>query len=390
MRLVVISHKPCWLAPDSPSGYATDGGFPFQMKALSELFDSTTLVVPCLPKYVTEQGTPLEGHNLTVVPLTLPAGVGIRRKLSLLPWFVRNGLILFRELLRAHACHTPIPGDIGTIGMLMAFALHKPLFVRHCGNWLAQRTSAERFWKWFMEHFAGGHNVMLATGGSNEPPSRRNPNIYWIFSTSLTGEQIKCCGVPRQAASLATPRLITVCRQEPDKGVDLIIRSLPLLLTEFPEIRLDVVGDGSALKNWVSLADSLKIREYVIFHGGVAHSQVIELLRSADIFCFPTAASEGFPKAVLEALACGLPVITTPVSVLPLLVGSCCGFILQERTPAAVAEAVRALILNPELYRSMSVQALEIARKYSLENWSKTIGELLREHWGELRSNERA
>lgn len=388
MRLVVISHKPCWADPASPSGYATNGGFPFQMSALSELFDSTTLVIPCVPT-MSDGGTPLVGHNLTVVPLAPLAGTGFRRRLSTVPWLVRNGPILLREMRRADACHTPIPGDIGTFGMLLAFALRKPLFVRHCGNWFVQTTSAERFWKWFMERFAGGRNVMLATGGSDEPPSRRNHNIRWIFSTSLTREQLSRSGMPRQAVSLDAPRLITVCRQERDKGTDLTIMSLLHLAAEFPGIKLDVVGNGSALHDWVELTNSLGVRDHVVFHGGVVHSQVLEHLLGGDVFCFPTAASEGFPKAVLEALACGLPVITTPVSVLPVLIATGCGLVIPERTPKAVAEAVRTLILNPELYRSMSAQALETARQYSLEEWGETIGRLLRAHWGELCSVDR-
>jgi len=390
MHLAVISHKPCWSDPASSSGYATNGGFPFQMKALSELFDSTTLVMPCVPMRDQKGGTPLEGHNLAVVALTPVRGTGFRRKIGLLPWVARNGLILFREVRRADACHTPIPSDIGTLGMLLALAMRKPLFVRHCGNWFVQVTAAERFWKWFMERFAGGRNVMLATGGSFEMPSRRNPNIRWIFSTSLTSEQIESSGSLRRVISADAPRLITVCRQEKDKGTNLIIMSLPYLLAEFPRIRLDVIGDGSALKSWIALADTLDVKRHVTFHGEVTHPRVMELLAQADIFCFPTAASEGFPKAVLEALACGLPVITTPVSVLPLLIGRECGLVLNDTTPAAIAEAIRTLVLNSDLYRSMSAQALQRASQYTLERWRETIGEILRASWGELRSNARA
>src|SRR3954453_14261430 len=98
---------------------------------------------------------------------------------------------------------------------------------------MAQRTAAEAFWKWSMERFAGGRNVMLATGGSNSVPSNRNANIKWIFSTSLTQNEI------RQAAARDFPadgklRLITVCRLEKRKGVDVVIESLPLILKKFP------------------------------------------------------------------------------------------------------------------------------------------------------------
>ncbi|MBZ0319445.1 MAG: glycosyltransferase family 4 protein [Anaerolineae bacterium] len=388
MKLVVISYKLCWLSSDSPSGYATRGGFPFQMKALSELFDSTTLIVPCLPAGNREYETPLDGRNLSVIPLALPSGKGFWRKLGLLPWLMRHSYVLLRETLHADACHTPIPGDIGTIGMLLALMLRKPLFVRHCGNWFVQETTAERFWKWSIEQFAGGRNVMLVTGGSDEAPSQRNANIRWIFSTSLTDEQISRYARQRQTISSDAPRLITVCRQQHDKGTDLIIQSLPQLVTDFPGITLDVLGEGPALKEWIALADTLGISHRIKFHGEIVHAQVLGYLHRADIFCFPTSASEGFPKAVLEALACGLPVITTPVSVLPRLIGTGCGLIIQERSSTALAEAVRSLILDVSLYRSMSSQALDTARNYSIERWREMIREQLYLAWGELHSSD--
>src|SRR5207237_6604357 len=127
---------------------------------------------------------PLTGRNLTVSPLTEPSGGGAWRKLALLSWVAHNGGAIWREARRADAVHAPIPGDVGTIGMLVAFVLRKPLFVRHCGNWLKPRTVAEHFWRWCMERFAGGRNVMMATGGATEPPSSKNLEVRWIFSTS--------------------------------------------------------------------------------------------------------------------------------------------------------------------------------------------------------------
>src|SRR6267378_170657 len=214
MKLVVFSHKPCWSSADSPSGYATDGGFPFQMGALSELFDSTILVVPCSEPLSRVGEIPLGGHELSVAPLSTPMGRGLARKLSLGIWLLRNSPTILRELVKADAVHAAIPGDIGTIGMLLAFALRKPLFVRHCGNWLKPSTTAERFWKWFMEKFAGGRQVMLATGGSPEPPSCVNSAIHWIFSTTLSDAELRSCkGSDRQDAP-DRAKLIIVCRQD--------------------------------------------------------------------------------------------------------------------------------------------------------------------------------
>jgi glycosyltransferase involved in cell wall biosynthesis len=388
MRLAVFSHKQCWSLENSQSGFATDGGFPFQMRALSEIFDTTTLVVPCLEPVNRAGEMPIEGHNLSIAPLTMPFGRGSMRKFALGFWVLRNSPVIFREVLRADAVHSPIPGDIGTIGFLLAFALRKPLFIRHCGNWLIPSTPAERFWKWFMETFAGGRQVMLATGGSSEPPSRVNSAIHWIFSTTLSDVELRSCkGSDRQVAP-DRAKLIIVCRQDREKGTGVVIQSLRQILESFPNASLDVVGDGSSLAEFKCMADDLGVGSRVHFHGKVEHSAVLDLLRKADVFCYPTTASEGFPKVVLEAMACGLPVITTRVSVLPELIGIGGGKLLNKATPFEVAGAVIETLSDRDCYRNMSELAIETAQRFSLERWRDTIAAHLHAAWGELADRE--
>jgi hypothetical protein len=184
-------------AANADTGYATDGGFPFQMKALSELFDETRVLVPCYPRGNATGEIALDGHNLRVVPLSPRRGTGLNSKLNFLPWLLRNSVTIWRELRRADGVHAPIPGDVGTVGMLGACFLRKPLLVRHCGNWLRPVTLAEKFWRWFMEAFAGGRNIMLATGGADEPPSRKSSNVQWIFSSSLRQSELQVCAKER-------------------------------------------------------------------------------------------------------------------------------------------------------------------------------------------------
>lgn len=377
MHLVVISHKTCWR---SPSGYLTDGGFPVQMEAISELFSQTTLLVPCSYSPAPQGVSPLAGRRSEVLPLTVPGGKGIWRKLGMFTWFVRNCPTIIRAVVNADAVHAPIPGDVGTIGILAALAFRKRLFVRHCGNWLEPRTFAERAWKRGMELFAGSRNVMFATGGSTEPPSTRNANIEWIFSTSLRRKQLAAAR-PKTLPDDGAIRLIIACRQEEKKGTDVVIKSLPQILEKFPGAILDVVGDGSTLDRSRALANSLGVENSVRFHGKVVQSKVLGLLGSAHLFCYPTSASEGFPKAVLEALSCGLPIVTTPVSVLPQLVGNGCGAILQIGSANALAEAVINILSDGICYKEMSATAIETAQNYSLENWRDRIGMALRTAW---------
>src|SRR5262249_42372333 len=124
----------------------------------------------------------------------------------------------------------------------------------------------------------------------------------------------------------------------------------------------------------------------VRFRGNVDRGSVVRFLRDADLFCFPTA-SEGFPKVVIEALACGLPVLTTRVSVLPYLLSRGAGVLLDELSPEALAAGVRRCSRGAESCAPMSACALEPGRQFSLEKWQEALATSLPARWGPLRSS---
>ena len=193
MKLVVISHKETWRDTASPSGYSTVGGFPFQMQAISSLFDQTSLMIPIQSTPVPAGAIPLNGHNLRIVPLVEPAWLGWRRKLAMIPWLLNHIALLLREVRRADAVHTPVGGDIGTIGIFIALAQRKPLFVWHCGTWDDPISTVDRLTQRGLESIAGGRNVVLATGGAESPPSASllilpDMNVTGVYSTSCNGQ----------------------------------------------------------------------------------------------------------------------------------------------------------------------------------------------------------
>ncbi|HMP92801.1 MAG TPA: glycosyltransferase, partial [Phnomibacter sp.] len=289
-------------------GYATDGGFVFHMQAIASLCEQVTLVVPVVkPKPSGE--VLFTAANIKVVPLALPEVVGVRRKLAM-GWFIIKQLVPFISIIKKHdAVHTPIPSDVGTVGMLIAHIMNKPLLVRHCGNWYKQTTLAEKFWKWYMEKYAGGKRVFLATGGGLQPPSAKNPNIQWIFSSSLSKAQLALNSQRNAINAAPVWHLAIACRQDEKKGTGRAIQALALL-PNAAQFRLHIVGDGPDLPAFKQLAQDLGVTDLVSFYGKLSHQKVLEVLKRADLFVYPTDASEGFPKVVLEAMSCGLPVIT--------------------------------------------------------------------------------
>src|SRR5690606_30884514 len=136
----------------------------------------------------------------------------------------------------------------------------------------------------------------------------------------------------------------------------------------------DVVGDGTALAGLKALAAELNVAGQVMFHGRLDRQGVMHVLSQGHVFCFPTE-SEGFPKAVHEALSWGLPVITTRVSVLPVLVGTENGILLDDIEPETIATAIVSLVADNKRFAEMVQSAQETARAYSLENWRDRIGD---------------
>lgn len=395
MNLLFISHKESWLAPASPSGYATIGGFPFQLRTISQLFDQTDLLITQPEISAPNNLVSLHGDAMHVKTLPTPSG-GRWHKLNLLPWTLKYLPVIWREVARADAVHAAVPGDVGTIGMLVALLQGKRLFVRHCGTYGEPQTVSDYILLWILERIAGGRNVVFATGGSDDaPPSKKNPNIEWIFSTTLSQAELEQTPKAKIWSAGRPLRLIVVCRLAEGKNVQAILRALPLIQQKFPDVHLDILGDGeyhAALKTIAStlglLSSAPSLPPSVTFHGNVNHENVLKTLSQSHLFIFPTRVKEGFPKAVLEALACGLPVIATRVSVIPQLLKNGSGILLDDTSAPAVANAILDLLAAPEKLAQMGALAREAAQGYTLEAWGETIGQRLRAAWGSLKSGQ--
>ncbi|MBO3799020.1 MAG: glycosyltransferase family 4 protein [Thermoproteota archaeon] len=104
--------------------------------------------------------------------------------------------------------------------------------------------------------------------------------------------------------------LVFAGRLVKEKNVDLIIRAVRILKDSVPDIKCVIIGDGPEKHALVSLSEQLGVRGNIVFKGFLAdHDEVISCMKSSKVFILPST-REGFGIVVLEANACGLPVIT--------------------------------------------------------------------------------
>jgi teichuronic acid biosynthesis glycosyltransferase TuaC len=147
----------------------------------------------------------------------------------------------------------------------------------------------------------------------------------------------------RAALGLAGPTLISVGGLIPRKGHDLTIRALLSL----PGWSLLIAGDGPEHGALTALAAGLGLADRVRLLGSVPHTSLANLYSAADISVL-SSSREGWANVLLESMACGTPVVASPIPGNDEVVrGHAAGLIAAARTPEAIAAAVRALAANP-------------------------------------------
>ena len=136
------------------------------------------------------------------------------------------------------------------------------------------------------------------------------------------------------------------------KGEKILIRTVKNCRDKGCDVRAIIIGDGILRASFEQYAGELGISEYVTFTGLLPSSDdVREVMLKADMFVFPTQ-GEGLPRGILEAMAIGMPVLSTPVGGIPEIIES--KYLFDPTDANAYADAVYRLLNNPDELTAMS------------------------------------
>lgn len=150
---------------------------------------------------------------------------------------------------------------------------------------------------------------------------------------------------PREAARAAlgidaeAELVVYVGRLVPEKGLRELLDAAAMLAPQRPRLRLALIGDGpmrAELESRLAADPSLRIA----LPGALGPQEVARWMAAADLVTLPSY-SEGHPNVLVEALACGRPVVATPVGGIPEVVDADCGVLVPARDAAALADGLR-------------------------------------------------
>lgn len=188
-----------------------------------------------------------------------------------------------------------------------------------------------------------------------------DPGRVGNFTTMFDGEQFEGAIQNKETSS---ERLIFMARFVREKGVYELLEAFHLLAAGRPLATLVMAGagpEGEAIQRWVT---EHGLQDRTEFPGFLRNTDKFNALLNADVFVFPTYA-EGCPVALLEAMAAGLPVITTPVGGIPQIIkDGVNGIILENIDAEAICKAIIA-VLDDEKRR------LEMSENNRKEAWEK-------------------
>jgi glycosyltransferase involved in cell wall biosynthesis len=169
-----------------------------------------------------------------------------------------------------------------------------------------------------------------------------------FYPLSVTEREQQRQQLAQKLGLSATTRFILFAgRLHPQKDPLLLVRSLSAL--NQPDVHLLIAGDGELAAAVRMEVAQLGLTQQVTMLGAVDRAELADLHRLASI-CILTSAYEGLPLVVLEALACGTPIVTTRCGDMPQVLAPGSGIICQARSPSAIATAIESVLQQPNLY----------------------------------------
>lgn len=280
--------------------------------------------------------------------------------------------ILSRCMLKADHIHLRAPGNLCLLAcVVQIFFSRKRKTVKYAGNWdpNAKQPFAYRIQKWILSNTFLSKNIQVLVYGDWPEQSK---NIKSFFTATYIKHEIESI-----VKKFDSPfKALFVGTMGDNKRPLETVQCIKMLRSNGIDISLEMFGEGSASEDIKRYRSEHGLENIVSLRGNQPAAIVQEAYKSAH-FVFLLSKSEGWPKAVAEAMFWGAIPIATPVSCVPwMLDQGKRGFILDDWGEETATTLSRKLEHKEQL-QEMSLQAQKWSQQYTLDSFDNAITELL-------------
>lgn len=289
---------------------------------------------------------------------------GIRGSLYQLFYFLEAGIVAqqIRQQQIQHL-HNHFPDSSGTVAMLAAelggfsfsFTMHGPYIFFEPMRWRLDEKLKRALFVCCISDFCRSQGMIYA------------PIAQW------NRMHIVHCGVePALFAPVSHQqpgyRLLYTGRLAAVKGLPILLESLVSLKITYSNLLLTVVGDGSERQQLEQMTAQLGLRDQVNFVGYQSQAKVRQYMQETDVFVLPSFA-EGVPVSLMEALAAGVPVVTTQIAGIGELVeNGVSGYLVPPGNAPLLADKIDKLLADPDLRTQFGLAGrAKVAQEFDIQ-----------------------
>lgn len=313
----------------------------------------------------------------------------IRWKNTFLSFIIIHQLIKLRRLIKTYKPNLiHINPSLGLTAIVRDFAFLKIakkkripalFFIHGWEHTLSNKFKENGYWKnYFKKRFALSDAIVVLAKKFKEELVKLGIPEERIYVSSTMVESEKYLPDTKDFSS---PFKILFCAgMHRKKGPYEVLKAAPIVLKKHPDAKFIFVGSGVELENLKEESRELGTENNVEFTDYIPVEEKINQFKSSHIFVYPSYYGEGFPTVILEAMAAGMPLVTTPIGGLAdALEDGKQGLIIKSlpADPKEIAEKIIQLIENPTLMKNMSENNLREAKeKYDVKVVVRDIEEL--------------
>jgi phosphatidylinositol alpha-mannosyltransferase len=355
----------------SPYDYSSPGGVVNHIANLASYFCQwghyVRIIAPCVKNRMYSDDLCLKAVGR---PLPIPYGGSIAR-IPLSPWLpVQIRKALKEEKFDILHLHEPFAPLLCVSALAQSNCTNVGTFHACHSKSRTYYVSKPVLKKWYEKL----HGKIAVSKAALRFISRYFPGSYRIIPNGIDIERFTPEGLQRNEFTDDKLNIVFVGRLEKRKGLTHLINACALIRKGFTNFRLIVVGPGTRLKpGYEQQVNELNL-DNVVFTGFVSNNDLPQYYRTADIFCAPATGGESFGVVLLEAMACGKPVVASNIEgYTNVLEHNEEGLLVPPGDEEALARSLLKLLEDHSLREKMGTKGITKAEKFSWANVTKQV-----------------